>query len=159
MTESAGAIKSFVNEDESATIVCPVCSAAKIISVDQFRHRQHMLKVKCKCGHTFPLQLEFRRNFRKQTDLEGSFSLNPPVHLSGQVIIRNLSINGVCFELRGMHDLKIGQMGQLVFTLDNRKQTVLKKAIQIKNVDKNIVRAVFIEDRAFEKELGFYLLP
>jgi len=159
MTDPAGTIKSFVNDDDSATIVCPVCSAAKIISVDRFRHQQHVLKVKCKCGHSFSLQLEFRRNYRKKTDLDGTFAADPPAHGGGPASIRNLSINGVCFELRGMHDLKIGQTGLLVFTLDNRKKTVLEKMVKIIDVNKNLVRAIFKETRAFEKELGFYLRP
>ena len=31
-----------------------------------------------------------------------------------------------------MHDLKIGQKGVLVFTLDNRKETVLSKKVLIR---------------------------
>jgi hypothetical protein len=47
----------------------------------------------------------------------------------------------------------------LIFTLDNRKQTVLTKNIIIRTVTGNRIGVEFVEDRAFEKELGFYLLP
>jgi hypothetical protein len=61
--------------------------------------------------------------------------------------------------VRGLHDLKIGQTGSLVFTLDNRKETVLFKKVFIKTVNGNRIGCEFIEERAYEKELGFYLLP
>ncbi len=83
----------------------------------------------------------------------------PPAVSGGKAKVINLSLSGACFELRGIHDLKIGQKGVLIFTLDNRKETVLTKSIFIRSVSGNRIGGEFVEDRAFEKELGFYLLP
>ena len=55
--------------------------------------------------------------------------------------------------------MEIGQLGSLVFTLDNRKKSVLFKKVIIKTVNGNQIGCEFLEDRAYEKELGFYLLP
>ena len=151
--------KTFVKDDSQATIVCPECSSAKTISVEEFRHRQHILKVKCKCGHSFSLQLEFRQFFRKETELQGVYDIKPPARGGGIANIVNLSLVGACFEVRGVHDLKIGHKGSLVFTLDNRKETVLYRQVIIRTVDGNRIGVEFVEERAFEKELGFYLLP
>ena len=140
-------------------IVCPTCDTAKAISVAQFRNRQHLIKVKCKCGNVFKVHLEFRRHFRKPTDLEGTYDLTPPAIGGGKIKVINLSLTGACFEVRGIHDMKIGQKGSLVFTLDNRKQTILFKQVVIVTVNGNRIGCEFVEDRAFEKELGFYLLP
>lgn len=159
MTNQTPKNKTFVKEDSQATIVCPACSSAKTISVEEFRHRQHVLKVKCKCGHTFSLQLEFRQFFRKDTELQGVYDIKPPARGGGIATIVNLSLIGACFEVRGVHDLKIGHKGSLVFTLDNRKETVLYRQVIIRSVDGNRIGCEFVEDRAFEKELGFYLLP
>ncbi|TKB26605.1 PilZ domain-containing protein [Desulfopila sp. IMCC35006] len=151
--------RSFVKPDDEAMIVCPACDAARAISAAQFRHRLHLIKVKCKCGHVYKVHLEFRRNARKNTELEGIYDLIPPAIGGGKIKIMNLSLNGACFEVRGIHDMKVGQRGSLVFTLDNRKETVLFKKVIIKTVSGNRIGAEFIEDRAYEKELGFYLLP
>ncbi len=140
-------------------IVCPACDAARTISVAQFRHRQHVIKVKCKCGFRFKVYLEFRRHFRKSTDLEGMYDLVPPAVGGGKAKVVNLSLGGACFEVRGIHDLKVGQTGSLHFTLDNRKETVLFKKVVIKTVIGNRIGCQFVEDRAYQKELGFYLLP
>ncbi len=157
MTDQPPAQKSFVKSGDEATIVCPQCNSAKVIAVRQFRQRLHMLKVKCRCGYTFKVQLEFRRHYRKQTDLPGTYDVVPPAVGGGKAKVLNLSLSGACFEIRGVHDLKIGQKGVLVFTLDNRKETVLSKNIRIISVTGNRIGSEFISDQAFEKELGFYL--
>lgn len=159
MTNQDSKYKTFVKQDNQAIIVCPACDSAKTLSVGQFRHRQHELKVKCQCGHAFNLQLEFRRNFRKETELEGIYDLNPPGRGGGKITVVNLSLSGASFEVRGVNDLKVGQTGSLVFTLDNRKETVLFKRVVIKSVNGNRIGCEFKEDQAFQKDLGFYLLP
>jgi hypothetical protein len=127
------------------------------MSVRQFRHHLHLLKVKCKCGNSFRVQLEFRRHYRKPTELNGTFDPTYPASGGGVAKIVNLSLSGACFEIRAMHDLKIGQRGKLLFTLDNRKQTALCKNIYIRSVDGIRIGSEFINDRAFDKDLGFYL--
>ncbi len=159
MTSPPATHKSFVKPDDEAMIVCPVCDAARAISAGQFRHRQHLIKVKCKCGHIYKVHLEFRRHFRKPTELEGTYDLVPPAIGGGKIKILNLSLNGACFEVRGLHDMQVGQKGSLVFTLDNRKETVLFKKVSIITVNGNRIGCEFFADRAYEKELGFYLLP
>lgn len=159
MTKPPSTHKSFVKSDDEAMIVCPICDTAKAISVAQFRHRLHLIKVKCKCGHIFKVNLEFRRHFRKPTELEGTYDLTPPALGGGKTKVVNLSLSGACFEVRGIHDMKIGQQGSLVFTLDNRKETVLFKTVIIKTITGNLIGCEFVDNRAFEKDLGFYLLP
>lgn len=156
--ETAREQKAFVKDGDEATIICPSCNVVKELSVRQFRHRLHMLKVKCKCGNTFRVQLEFRRHFRKPTDLSGTYDLLHPAVGGGIARIVNLSLSGVCFEVKGMHDLKIGQKGVLVFKLDNRKETVLSKRVIVRSVIGNRIGSEFMEDQAYEKELGFYLM-
>lgn len=157
-SDSALEQKAFVKEgDETTTIICPACNTVKDITVRQFRHRLHMLKVKCKCGQSFRVQLEFRRHYRKPTDLAGIYNPFSPAGGEGIAKIVNLSLSGVCFIVKGMHDLRIGQKGSLVFKLDNRKETLLSKKVTIRAVTGNRIGCEFIEDRAFDKDLGFYL--
>jgi len=159
MTNQTSSQKSFVKSGDEATIICPQCNSTKIIAVRQFLQRLHRLKVKCRCGYSFKVQLEFRRHYRKETELQGMYDSVAPAISGGKAKIINLSLSGACFELRGMHDLKIGQKGVLIFTLDNRKETVLTKNVFIRTVNGNRIGSEFVEDRAFDKELGFYLRP
>ena len=157
MTNQSPSQKSFVKSGNEATIVCPECGRAKDINVRQFLHQMHMVKVECKCGYSFKVELEFRRHYRKPTNLPGTYNPLPPAIAGGKIKVVNLSLSGACFEMHGTHDLKIGQIGDLVFTLDNRKETILTKSLVIKSVTGNRIGGEFMEDRAFEKDLGFYL--
>jgi len=151
-------VKSYVNEtDDDATIICPDCKAAKTISVKQFRDNQHVVKVKCKCGYIFKVQLEFRVYYRKEIVLPATYDLDPPAVGGGSVEIVNLSLGGACFEISGVHDIKVGLKGSINFTLDDNKQTVFFKNVIIRSIHENRIGCEFIEDQAYQKDLGFYL--
>ncbi|MFH0781023.1 MAG: hypothetical protein V2B20_03595 [Pseudomonadota bacterium] len=152
-------LKSFVKAGDKAAIVCPQCNCGKVVGIQRFQKRLHLLNVKCRCGYFFKVELEFRRHYRKQTDLSGIYQPLPPAIGGGKVRIFNLSLSGACFDMHGIHDLEIGQKGVLIFTLDNRKTTTLTKSVFIKCIIDNRIGSEFEADRAFEKELGFYLLP
>ena len=159
MTSPPDHHRSFVKQDNQARIVCPFCATSKTLSVEKFKHRQHKLRVKCKCGHVFNIQLEFRRHHRKSTKLEGAYGVTESSIGGGKIKVINLSLSGASFEMPGRHNLQVGQKGNLVFTLDDRNKTALKKKVVVRTIKGNIIGCEFIEDRAFQKELGFYLLP
>ena len=159
MEQNSPTHTSFVKDDNITTIVCPSCYSAKTASVKQFRNRKHVLKVKCKCGHTFRLELEFRRQRRKTTELDGTSQLNSPA-LGDEVFkIVNLSMSGACFEVSGKHNIQIGQKGSINFTLNDAKQTPFVKDVIVRSIQGNRIGCEFTEDRAYQKELGFYLRP
>lgn len=159
MTSPPDHHKSIVQQDNQTQIVCPFCATSKTLSVEKFKHRQHNLKVKCKCGHGFNVQLEFRRHHRKSTELEGAYGVTEASLGGGKIKVLDLSLSGARFEMAGSHTMQVGQKGVLVFTLDDRKKTALKKQVVVRTVNGNIIGCEFIEDRAFQKALGFYLLP
>ncbi len=149
--------KAFVKPDGQTTLVCPKCSTIKIVSVTQFKERQHRLKVRCSCSHTFMVNLDFRRCYRKDIDLEGTFMLYPPAAGGGSVHIRNLSQSGICFEAPKFHSIMIGQKGRIDFTLDNKKKSRLVREFAVRSIHGSMIGCEFLNYQEFEKELGFYL--
>lgn len=152
-------VKAFVNDDGMTALSCPVCGLVRPTSVSKFRNKRHVLTVKCKCKENFKVHLEFRKHFRKSTDLEGLYSLLAPAAGGGRVKIQNISRSGVGFSISGMHSIKVGNLAKLKFTLDNRNATELDKQVTVKSITENYIGCEFIENQAFEKELGFYLRP
>jgi len=152
-------IKFFVNPDNKVTIVCPDCHNPKTISVEQFRGKKHALNVKCKCGHQFKMRLEFRRYRRKETDIGGLYEHSSETKAASRVKVTDLSLGGVRFETFVPNDLKVGEKGKLVFTLDDRKETVVAKDVIIRSINGNVVGCEFFETQAYDKELGFYVRP
>lgn len=153
------AVKAFVNDNGMTSISCPVCGLVRETSVAKFRNQRHVLAVKCKCNTTFKVHLEFRKFFRKNTDLEGVYTILPPDSGGGRIQIKNISRSGIGFSVSGKHFITTGQSARIIFTLDNRKNTALDKMVVIKSVRENYIGCAFVENQEFEKELGFYLRP
>lgn len=150
-------VKAFVRANETVTIVCPVCKTPKNAAVGAFRHKSHYLKVRCSCDTVFTVHLDFRQHYRKQTDLPGTFrSINPP-GMSGDIHIKDISVSGVGFTVTGVQYLEKGHTLALTFTLDDKKKTKLIKEVVVQSVLQDCVGCRFVETKAYEKELGFYL--
>lgn len=159
MTTEQTPIKSFVTEENKAHVVCPACSHAATIKVQRGKDHRHIFKVKCKCKKTFPLQLEFRREYRKPTNLSGSYDLQDATTGDNNIQVIDLSLKGACFEVEGVHDIKPGQKGAIHFTLSDRKKTVLGKNVVIITVSDKRIGCEFIDDTAFDTDLGFFVRP
>lgn len=149
--------KVFVSNDGTATISCPHCGITKQIPVERYRNKKHTVKIRCGCSESFIVQLEFRRNWRKRTELLGTYSIKSGG--GGSATIINLSKNGVGFSVSGLHRIQAGQKGSIDFVLDNRKSTRISKEIVIRSVDGNRIGCEFVANQPFEKDLGFYLQP
>jgi hypothetical protein len=144
--------------DGKFCFTCPDCGFHNLLSVDDMRHRKLHVKVKCTCGHSFKVQLEFRLSTRRETDLDGHFKLKSEVNnTSSKVKLVNLSMKGVCLEFTAPHHLSIGDQGLLKFTLDDPKKAEIIKDLTIRQVSKNQIGCEFIDQIAHQKDLGFYL--
>ncbi len=151
-------VKIFVRPDNTATIICPACNAASQTSVAHFRHKKHSLKIRCKCNHVFKAQLDFRRHYRKQTSLTGTYRvIRPPGAGGGVIHIRNISRNGIGFTVSGVHHLQPEQIVRLEFTLNDRHMSKLTKEARVQLVDGNYIGCQFLDEDTIEKALGFYL--
>lgn len=150
-------IKVFVRENDTVTIVCPSCNLPKNVSVASFRNKCHFLKVRCPCQAVFRVHLDFRRYYRKPTDLPGIFRSIKPAGMSGEAQIKDLSQGGVGFTVSDTHLIEKGNVLSLSFTLDDKKKTRLVKEVVVMSVDKNFIGCSFVEKQAYDKELGFYL--
>jgi PilZ domain-containing protein len=152
--------KSFVKTNNTASIRCPDCALVKNIAVGKFRNDRHTLKTRCNCGSTFLVALDFRRHYRKLTDIVGMYSLiGPPSSGGGQMQVTNISRSGIAFSVSGMHDIHIGQKALLNFKLDNKKQTELTKKVMVKSIQDNYIGCEFVNQSQIGKDLGFYLQP
>ena len=150
--------KVFVSNG-TATISCPNCRKAKRLTVDRYCGKNHTVKVRCTCETSFLAYLEFRKHYRKPTELKGVYRITSEGGGGGSVSIHNLSRDGIGFTVSGMHRIKTGQKALIDFVLDNNKSTRLIKEVEIKSVRNNYIGCQFVSHQPFEKDLGFYLQP
>ncbi len=155
--------KSFVTLDNIAIITCPQCHKAKNIDATKYRDSKHVINVRCSCKYAFTVLLDFRRHYRKETELEGTYTLLAPAFGTGKLCILNISRSGVGFTIgfsvSGPHSMEPGQKARIAFELDNRKRTPIDKLVDIRNITDNYVGAEFDKNQPLDKDLGFYLQP
>lgn len=151
-------VKIFVRPDHTVTIVCPSCSRVKNASVGAYKDKCHNIKVRCSCGTQFMVHLDFRRYFRKSTDLFGYYRIiKPPGRGFGEINVKDISLGGIGFTVSGINRIEIGQTLSLDFTLDDKKKTRLKKEVIVQSIVGDFIGSRFSDNELFEKELGFYL--
>ncbi len=153
---SSGPGKIFVSENGFAAITCPHCGITKQAAVAGYRGNKNVIKVRCRCGKIFTAQLEFRQHHRKPTDLPGTYNIVTDGG-GGRALIKDLSKNGIGFVVSGIHHVRVGNKVLIDFSLDDRKQTPLRKKAVVRSVKNNRIGCEFNKDQAFEKDLGFYL--
>ncbi|MCL1980766.1 MAG: PilZ domain-containing protein [Proteobacteria bacterium] len=147
-----------VRADNAATLTCPSCNRVKHFSATPYLAARHTMSVRCSCGASFSVLLNFRRNFRKQLNLPGTYLIITPGHSGGGMIqVNNLSRSGAGFTVSGMHNLAKDQDIQIEFQLNDRKRTVLKKQAVVRTVRQNVIGCEFKDHTELDKDLGFFL--
>ena len=150
--------KAFVRADGSTTIICPTCRMAKNISATPFKGKKHLLKVGCPCGEAFTIQLDFRHHYRKKTTFPATFSfVDNPADGKIKVQLTDISLSGVAFVSNTPKLVQVGLDLIIEFTLDDKKKTLIKKKITVRNIRDKVIGCEFTGNEAFEKRLGFYL--
>ena len=157
---SKHAIKVYVQPDKTATIYCPYCNNTKEQDVSRFKGNR-FAKLKCACGKISTLQLEFRRYFRKQTQLNGFFkcidSGNKPAE-AGNMTVVELSRNGVRLEIRDFpRHLECEDIVNIQFNLDDNNRSFINRNVVVRNIQPPYVGARFQRASETDNLIGFYL--
>lgn len=152
----------FVNEKNMALIHCPHCDSIKQVPVSKFKGAKHTLKVKCACGEIFQVDLNFRKNIRKKTDLTGICYKVPGDKSSAEdCMIENLSFRGIGLKLFNAGAIQKDDELVVAFTLDDPRKTSVERKLKVHHVDEDYIGGEFVdfEDDNFDKYIGFYLMP
>lgn len=160
MTDNHGEVqKVYVTPSGSAIIKCPDCEMVRTLVADKFRGAKHILNVKCSCKNIFRVNLEFRKFYRKPTNLPGKYVLLPEKIHHSRTMVANISQGGVCFHILGGHQLGDGQEIQVCFSLDDHHRSEIDRQAVVRFVEKNNVGCAFTDNSsAPDKALGFYLM-
>ena len=156
--------KVFINENNTATLVCPECSKATTIDVSKYKDLQRLvtLKVICKCKKPFSVTLERRRHFRKPVDLKGKYEYRPSGRPAsrGTLSVLNVSRSGLKMKFNQLPELEAGVRLNVEFTLDDKHNSLIRKEVVVRGIKNNEVGAEFCSFDASDpsdKALGFYL--
>lgn len=154
--------KVFITNQQMATFVCPKCSKSKTVNVSKYVNLDKLVKVnvKCPCGHAYTSILEKRKQYRKETNLPGSYihSAGDKPANRGLMTVKDVSATGLKLKPNVAQNFAIGDHMQVEFHLDDRNRTLIKKRVIVRNLNVPFVGVEFEPTEAHEKALGFYLL-
>ena len=153
--------KVFVRPDDTVVIVCCNCCRQKILPVSSYKGSKSRIKIKCGCKNVFTVDLEFRKKFRKKTHLHGKFINHSQKNRCGDIIVKNLSLDGLEFTTMDLDKFKNKDEIEVSFKLDNPDRTTIRKGVIVRDIRKNSVGCEFVKSSLyiFESSLGFYLMP
>jgi len=151
--------KVFVKPDNTINIKCPFCNLERRVSVDKFKDTKKINKIKCACTKIFNVAFEFRRTYRKDTNLQGSYTNKSIEGDKGEIVIDNLSMGGVGFTVVHAHNIAIGNDLLVVFKLDDQDENLVSREVKVRKIQGSYIGAEFINVRTYDKYLGFYLMP
>ena len=152
----------FITSQNTAKLECPKCQKSKIIDVSKYSKldRKIKIRVKCPCGNKFAVLLERRKQYRKETNIPGSFIhyIDGKVSARGLMTVCDLSLTGLKFKVDYEHLFSVDDVLEVRFLLDNPQKTVMHKKVIVKNIKLPYVGTEFPMTEREDKTLGFYLL-
>jgi len=153
--------KVLVNEKGIAWITCNHCKHTSVVDLNGFGEGINVIEHKCsKCEAVSEVACEFRKSYRKEVSLQGTFvQQRPGEELAGRIEVTDLSRVGIKFKTRVTYDFKLGCILKLSFTLDDRNKTQVNQMTEVKWVEGRMVGGEFVnQDQWSEKQLGFYFM-
>jgi len=149
--------KVYVDDNNHAMIICPKCGFEKIVDAKDYRNTKNTVNGKCKCIESFQFTLEYRKHYRKDVSLPGEYIVRKSGE-KGEIIIRELSLTGIRFEILRPHKILTNDRLDVTFKLDNPMRSEIRRVFKVIWVRNRMVGAKCGEPKLYEKDLGFYLI-
>ncbi len=153
--------KFFVEPDNTVSISCPKCKKTKNLDVSRFKGHIHV-RIKCSCGSISGIQLEYRRHYRKKTELPGFYTViskDEKPGVSGFMTVNDLSRSGLQMIFENIPpSFYVGCFLNIMFTLDDKNQTRVERNVEIRYIQPPYVGAIFHRASDTDNVIGFYLL-
>lgn len=154
--------KVFITSQNTAKFVCPNCQKSRVADVSKYSNlnKEIKIRVKCLCGNKFTVLLERRKQYRKETNISGSFIhyIDSKATGRGLITICDLSLTGLKFKVDYEHLFSVDDVLEVRFLLDNPQRTLMHKKVIVKNINMPYVGSGFPIMEREDKELGCYLL-
>jgi hypothetical protein len=144
----------YLNDQGQAKIRCPECGREKIFDMSRYGHYVGVVKVRCACSSEFRVVLERRMNFRKEVHLPADYSVIEPGEDVGQMVVTDLSRNGVGFRTTFENQLKPDDIVVIKLVPDDVRwdldgtdsHIIITKKLIVRHVRGRIVGARFCDD-------------
>jgi uncharacterized Zn finger protein len=154
-------LKVYADKKGKAVFHCPHCGFVTNFDASAYRDRDSRIRIKCRCGESMTMLVEFREYYRRSVSLAGRCTVHR-TREELEIKVRDLSMSGLSFsiELSKEEDQAVLQIGDVVtvrFRLDSPPENLIQRTALVRNIRSGIIGAKFARSE-YDKELGFYLL-
>ena len=153
--------KTAVSSQQTSTFVCPKCQKSKTVNVSQYAGLDKIIKVnvRCPCGFSYITILDKRRQYRKETNLDGIYTriVNGQETGGGPMTVKDLSTGGLKLQISENHGCTPGDVVKVEFRLDDIHKSLIRRKVIVRNIHQHTAGMEFITKQAVDKTLGFYL--
>jgi diguanylate cyclase (GGDEF)-like protein len=101
--------------------------------------------------------MERRQYYRKEVQLAGGYE-NPETGESGDILVENVSLNGLGFTTLLNHRLSRNALVKATFRLDDSRRTEISRMVRVRYVADRYVGCQFSDQKSYDSDLGFYLM-
>jgi c-di-GMP-binding flagellar brake protein YcgR len=150
-----------VTSKNTVTIVCSDCNRARAVDVSKYiqTDKKVTVKIKCPCGNKFISYLNKRRQYRKTTNVKGTYSINS--NGKGKNVkkakICDLSASGMKLKIKPDEYLSVGDNIIVEFYLDDIHTSFIRKKAMVRSIRSEYIGVEFNRTEEVGKALGFYL--
>lgn len=101
--------------------------------------------------------MERRQYYRKNVQLAGRYQ-NPKNGAAGDIIVDNISLNGIGFTTLVAHDLEKNELLRVQFQLDDSRRTDVTRSLKVRYIKERYIGCQFVDTKSYDSDLGFYLM-
>lgn len=150
--------KIIIDNLDTALLTCPMCKKIKTLQLSKCKlvKPRTRVKQKCSCGHIHIVILQKQSSFHQETCLAGTYISRGDVRCSGKMVVKKLNNKGITFKTNIEQKILPGLNLMLEFVLDDGKQSIVKKKVQVLARDGKYLTAEFISKEHYDN-LGPYL--
>lgn len=152
--------KIYADKHGKALFRCPQCGYERSFDASAYRNKDSRMKIKCRCGESVPILIEFREYYRKDVNLLGQCTLQGGDVL--QIMLHDISLHGCSFSVTSPGDviekiLRVEDVVTVQFYLDNPARDFIERRAVVRNIRQDRVGVRFSRSE-YDKVLGFYLM-
>lgn len=140
--------KYFVNRKELLTIRCRSCGKERSFPIDLLKDKKHSLNVTCVCAQSFAIELEFRQDFRKKTEIAGTVRpLATPKDRARHCTIADHSTGGLLLELTEKVPVRKDDKLIVSYQPDTGSALEVERVIAVRHLDAGTrIGCAFVDD-------------
>jgi hypothetical protein len=125
-------------------VFCPQCGKLNRIDFSAIQGPDKgNLQINCPCNSAIPISVDFRKYYRKDTKLYGTYANFANKKEKGKIQVINLSMKGIGFTVQRSDAFSVGDQLELNFALDDDNQSEINVAGTIRHITGNHVGCEF----------------